>query len=84
VLETLTTLVVLGELGVGFVAVKDPIDTTTPVGRVALTIMVAVAELEREMIRTRVPEGRERARVQGKRLERPVGKHGQDKTEEKE
>jgi len=42
VLETLTTLVVLGELGVGFVAVKDPIDTTTPMGRVALTMMVAV------------------------------------------
>ena len=72
VLETLTMLVELRELGVGFVAVKDPIDTINPVGRVALTMMVAVAEQEREMIRTRVPEGQERARVQEKRLGRPV------------
>jgi DNA invertase Pin-like site-specific DNA recombinase len=46
-------------------------DTTTPMGRMIVTVMAAVAELERDMIRERTAAGlaaaRERGRVGGRR-----------------
>ena len=73
VIDTLATLMELGDFGTGFVSVREPIDTTTPMGRFALTMMAAIAQLEREMVSVRVREGLDRARAQGKRLGRPPG-----------
>ncbi len=58
-------------LGVGFVSLREQVDTTTPAGKALFTMIAAVAELERDLIRERVRAGVERARAQGKRLGRP-------------
>lgn len=46
------------------------IDTTTPTGRFLFTTLGAVAELERDLIRSRVIAGMQRARAQGIHLGR--------------
>ncbi len=58
-------------LSVDFVSVRDAIDTGTPAGRFTFTVIAAVAELERELIRERTIAGVARARRLGKRLGRP-------------
>src|SRR5436853_3280926 len=58
-------------LGIDFVSLSESIDTSTPVGRMIFTVLGAVAELERNLIKERVHMGISRARKQGKRLGRP-------------
>jgi len=58
-------------LGVDFVSLSESIDTSTPMGRMIFTILGAVAELERDLIKERVQMGISRARKQGKALGRP-------------
>src|SRR5262249_37365234 len=57
--------------GVDFVSVSEAIDTSTPMGRMVFTVLGAVAELERNLIKERVHMGISRARKQGKALGRP-------------
>ncbi|MDQ6900912.1 MAG: recombinase family protein [Candidatus Dormibacteraeota bacterium] len=58
--------------GVAFVCVSQPeLDTTTPIGRLLMTVLGAVAEFERHLTRERVLEGLENARRKGSRLGRP-------------
>ena len=61
----------LASLGVGFSSLREAFDTTTPVGRATLTILAAVAELERGIIRERVVAGLEKAKRRGVKLGRP-------------
>lgn len=49
----------------------QPIDTSTASGKLALTVLGAVAEFERELIRDRTCDGQRRARAEGKRIGRP-------------
>ena len=49
-------------------------DTGTPQGKFFYTVIGAIAELEREMIRDRIYLGLSRARKEGKHLGRPAGK----------
>lgn len=58
-------------LGVNFVSLSESIDTSTPMGKMIFTVLGAVAELERNLIRERVNMGIARARRQGKHLGRP-------------
>src|SRR5439155_8692209 len=58
-------------LGVDFISLNESVDTSTPMGRMVFTVIAAVAELERSLIRERVMMGLDRARRQGKRLGRP-------------
>jgi DNA invertase Pin-like site-specific DNA recombinase len=46
-------------------------DTTTPHGRLMLTMLGGLAEFERELIRARTSEGRARAKARGQRLGGP-------------
>ena len=68
----------LGDLAAGNVDLflhQQAIDTTTPAGRMFFHVLGAFSEFEREMIRTRVNAGLDRARAQGKRLgRRPVSR----------
>lgn len=58
-------------LGVDFVSYQENVDTSTPLGQALFTIVAAVAQLERDIIRERVKAGVERARINGKALGRP-------------
>lgn len=52
-------------------SIADPwADTTTPTGRLILTVLGGLAEFERSLIRERTGEGRARARKAGRRLGR--------------
>jgi DNA invertase Pin-like site-specific DNA recombinase len=53
-------------------ALADPwADTTTPTGKLILTVLGGLAEFERSLIAERTAEGRARAKRDGKRLGRP-------------
>jgi DNA invertase Pin-like site-specific DNA recombinase len=67
----LNTLAAIGDKGAGFKSLGDAwADTTTPHGRLMLTVLGGLAEFERELIRTRTSEGRARAKARGVRLGR--------------
>ena len=55
-------------LGIDFMSLNESIDTSTPMGRMVFTIIGAVAELERALIRERVIMGLDRAKRQGSPL----------------
>ncbi|WP_114859426.1 recombinase family protein [Azospirillum brasilense] len=56
----------LGQRGVAFKSLGDPIDTTSPQGRFALQVLGAAAELERALIRERSIAGLKAAVAKGK------------------
>ena len=58
-------------LGIDFCSLQDSVDTTTPYGKAMFTIIGAMAELERELIRSRVKNGVQKARERGKAIGRP-------------
>jgi DNA invertase Pin-like site-specific DNA recombinase len=58
-------------LGIQFISYQENIDTSTPLGQALFTIVAAVAQLERDLIRERVAAGIRVARQNGKRLGRP-------------
>lgn len=59
-------------LGIDFVSVTEAIDTSTPAGKMVFTVLGAVAELERSIIRERVIAGQNAARRRGVKFGRPV------------
>jgi DNA invertase Pin-like site-specific DNA recombinase len=46
-------------------------DSTSSTGRLMLAVLGGLADVERDLIRTRTAEGRSRAKAQGKRMGRP-------------
>ena len=58
-------------LHVEFVSLQEQLDTATPIGQAMFTIIGAMAQLERDIIRERVKAGLERAKARGIRLGRP-------------
>lgn len=70
--DLLNTLHTLGERCVGFKSLVDTwADTTTPHGRLMLTVLAGLAEFEHELIRARTGEGRARAKGRGVKFGRP-------------
>lgn len=69
--DLLNTLATITDKGAGFTSLGDTwADTTTPHGRLMLTVLGGLAEFERELIRTRTSEGRARAKARGVHLGR--------------
>src|SRR5256712_7855768 len=68
-----------GHLAVDFISVSESVDTSTPMGKMIFTVLGAVAELERNLIKERVHMGISRARKQGKQLGRPKRIFDRDK-----
>ena len=70
--DLLNVLDELAKRGAGFRSLKDAwADTTTPHGKLMLTVLGGLAEFERELIRARTGEGRKRAQERGVRFGRP-------------
>jgi DNA invertase Pin-like site-specific DNA recombinase len=69
--DLLNTLAAIAEKGAGFRSLGDTwADTTTAHRRLMLTVLGGLAEFERELIRARTSEGRERAKAKGVKLGR--------------
>jgi DNA invertase Pin-like site-specific DNA recombinase len=56
---------------VGLQSLHDPIDTTTPQGRLCFNVFASLAEFERDLIRERTHAGLASARARGRRGGRP-------------
>ena len=70
--DLLNTLATITDRKAGFRSLGDAwADTTTPHGRLMLTVLGGLAEFERELIRARTSEGRARAKARGQSLGRP-------------
>ena len=64
--DLLNILDTVAKAGAGFRSLADAwADTTTPHGRLMLTVLGGLAEFERELIRARTGEGRKRAQARG-------------------
>ena len=69
--DLLTTIKQIAETGCVFRSLAEPwADTTTPTGRLMLTVLGGLAEFERELIKIRTTEGRERAKRAGIKMGR--------------
>jgi DNA invertase Pin-like site-specific DNA recombinase len=69
--DLLNTLAAIAERKAGFRSLGDAwADTTTSHGRLMLTVLGGLAEFERDLIRARTAEGRERAKARGVKLGR--------------
>lgn len=64
--DLLNLLGAVADKEAGFKSLRDTwADTTTPHGRLMLTVLGGLAEFERELIRNRASEGRQRAEAKG-------------------
>jgi DNA invertase Pin-like site-specific DNA recombinase len=69
--DLLNTLDAIGKAGASFRSLSDQwADTTTPHGRLMLTVLGGLAEFERHLILSRTAEGRTRAQANGVRFGR--------------
>lgn len=63
----------LMEKKIGLQSLHDPIDTTTPQGRLSFNLFASLAEFERDLIRERTQAGLSAARARGRNGGRPKG-----------
>lgn len=61
-------------LGVEFISHQEAVDTGTPMGKAMFSVIAAMAELERDLIRERVQAGLDHARRHGTRSGRAIGR----------
>ncbi len=79
--DLLNTLAAITERGAGFKSLGDPwADTTTPHGKLMITVLGGLAEFERHLILARTDEGRKRAQAKGVKFGRKpkLTKHQRD------
>ena len=66
VADVLATLQVMQDFGVNLICVEDGIDSSKDAGKLMISVLSAVAEIERENIRVQTMEGRMRKAREGK------------------
>ena len=64
--DVLATLQVMQDLGVNLICVEDGIDSSKDAGKLMISVLSAVAEIERENIRVQTMEGRMQKAREGK------------------
>jgi DNA invertase Pin-like site-specific DNA recombinase len=70
--DLLNTLAAISDKKAGFRSLGDGwAETTTAHGHLTLTVLGGLADVERDLIRTRTAEVRSRAKAQGKHMGRP-------------
>lgn len=69
-LDVLSTVEAIKGKGVSIVSMREGFDLSTPIGQAMLTMLSAVAQLERENIQARQMAGIQRAKAEGKALGR--------------
>jgi DNA invertase Pin-like site-specific DNA recombinase len=82
--DLLNTLAAVAERGASFKSLSGSwADTTTPHGKLMITVLDGLAEFERHLILSRTAEGRVRARARGVRFGRrpKLTKHQQAEAE---
>ena len=71
--DLLEIMEAIGEAGASFRALSEPwADTTTPAGKMIMTVFASIAEFERDLIRERTGAGRIAAQAPGVRFGRPL------------
>lgn len=60
----------LDDLNIEFICAREAIDTTGAMGRLFVTLIGSIAELERSLIAERIRQGMHRAKLEGQRLGR--------------
>jgi len=71
--DLLNVLDSISTIGAGFRSLADTwADTTSPHGKLMITVLGGLAEFERELIKARTDEGRKRAQARGVRFGRPI------------
>ena len=68
----ISALEIFRNLKIDFISLQEQFDTSTPIGQAMFTIIGAMAQLERDIIRERVKAGLARAKERGIRLGRPT------------
>ena len=71
VVDLVTTLKELGDLGVGFISLTEALDLTTPTGRAMTGLLAVFAEFERDILKERVKAGIAQAKSEGRVFGRP-------------
>ncbi|MCE9684471.1 recombinase family protein [Halomonas alkalisoli] len=69
-IDVLETVEALKAKGVAVLSIREGFDLSTPMGKMMLTMLAGLAELERSNIKERQLAGLERARAEGKNLGR--------------
>lgn len=69
-LDVLSTVEALQTKGVSIISKREGFDLSTPMGKAMLTMLAAVAELERSNIKARQMAGIDRAKAEGKAMGR--------------
>ncbi|HFT7389994.1 recombinase family protein [Aeromonas allosaccharophila] len=69
-IDVLNTVEALQDKGVSIISLREGFDLSTPIGKAMLTMLAAVAELERSNIKTRQMAGIAKAKAEGKALGR--------------
>jgi DNA invertase Pin-like site-specific DNA recombinase len=71
--ELLAVMDRFNEMGVAVGSLHEPwVNTSSPSGKMIMTIMAGIAEFERELIRQRAADGREAAKRRGVHMGRPA------------
>jgi DNA invertase Pin-like site-specific DNA recombinase len=60
----------LDNLGIEFISRRENFDTSGPMGRLFMTLISSIAELESDLIRERVRAGMRRAKLEGRQIGR--------------
>jgi DNA invertase Pin-like site-specific DNA recombinase len=60
----------LDSMGIEFISRRENVDTSGPMGRFFVTIISAIAELERSLVVDRVKSGMRRAKLEGRQIGR--------------